>query len=112
MWTEREGHIHRRAFASGGGTPARSETPCTSGNSLRENRETSAALCRLAAGRWGEGARTPHAYVAEESDWAVVPAKGPNKSGGPPAEDLEGRAWAEENVSWARHGPHTEAGKP
>ena len=48
----------------------------------------------------GEGARrTPHAYAAEESDWAVVPAKGPNKGGQPPAEDLEGRAWAEENVA-------------
>ncbi len=47
----------------------------------------------------GEGAsRTPHAHVAEESDWAAVPAKGPNKGGPPPAEDLEGRAWAEENV--------------
>ena len=30
----------------------------------------------------GEGvSRTPHAYAAEESDWAVVPAKGPNKGG-------------------------------
>ena len=47
----------------------------------------------------GKGAsRTPHAHVPEESDWAVVPAKGPNKGGSPPAEDLEGRAWAEENV--------------
>ena len=47
----------------------------------------------------GEGAcRTPHVYAAEESDWAVVPAKGPNKGGQPPAEDLEGRAWAEENA--------------
>ena len=47
----------------------------------------------------GEGAcRTPRAYAAEESDWAVVPAKGPNKGGEPPAEELEGRAWAEENA--------------
>lgn len=34
--------------------PARSESPCTSGNFLRENRETSATLCRLVAGRWGK----------------------------------------------------------
>ena len=46
----------------------------------------------------GGARRTPHAYVAEESDWAVVRAKGPNKGGEAPAEDLEGRAWAEENV--------------
>ena len=47
----------------------------------------------------GEGdSRTPQAYAAEESDQAVVPAKGPNKGGKPPAEDLEGRAGTEENV--------------
>ena len=47
----------------------------------------------------GEGdSRTPHAYATEESDRAVVPAKGPNKGGEPPAEDLEGRAGTEENV--------------
>ena len=47
----------------------------------------------------GEGdSRTPHMYAVEESDWAVVPAKGPNKGGEPLAEDLEGRAWTEENV--------------
>ncbi len=47
----------------------------------------------------GEGAsRTPQAYAAEESDRAVVPAKVPNKGGQPPAEELEGRAWAEENA--------------
>ena len=47
----------------------------------------------------GEGAsRTPHAYAAEESERAVVAAKGPNQGGQPPAEDLEGRAGAEENV--------------
>jgi hypothetical protein len=38
----------------------------------------------------------------EESEQAVLPAKGPNKSGEPPAEDLEGRACAKENVRWRR----------
>ena len=47
----------------------------------------------------GEGAsRTPHAYVVEESDRAVVPVKGSNKGGEPSAEDLEGRAGTKENV--------------
>ena len=47
----------------------------------------------------GEGpGRTTRVYGAEESDRAVVPAKVPNKGGQPPAEELEGRAWAEENV--------------
>ncbi len=37
-------------------------------------------------------------YVVEESDWAAVPAKGPNKGGPPPAEDLEGRVRTKENA--------------
>ena len=43
-------------------------------------------------------AGTTHVYGAEESDRAVVPTKGPNKGGVPPAEDLEGGARTEENV--------------
>jgi hypothetical protein len=35
-------------------------------------------------------------HVAEGSDQAVVPAKGPNKDGKSSAEGLEGRAWAKE----------------
>jgi hypothetical protein len=59
-----------------------------------------------------EGAsRTPHVSVVEESDWAVVPAKGPNKGGRPSAEDLEGRAWTKENVRRVLHSPHTVAGR-
>ncbi len=47
----------------------------------------------------GEGqSRTAHMHADEESDRAVVPAKGPNKGGEPSAEDLEGRAGTEENV--------------
>ena len=47
----------------------------------------------------GEGqGRTTHLYVAEESDRAIVPTKGPNKGGVLPAEDLEGRARTKENV--------------
>ena len=73
-------------------TRARQETPGARTGRLRRR--------LLRNGRpVGEGAsRTPHAYGAEESDRAVVPAKGPNKGGQPPAEDLEGRARTEENV--------------
>ena len=47
----------------------------------------------------GEGHdRTTHVYGAEESERAIVPAKGPNKGGRPPAEDPEGRARTKENV--------------
>jgi len=75
---------------------ARQETPCARTGRPRQR--------SVACGRpVGEGlGRTPHAYVAEESDRGVVPAKGPNKGGQPPAEDLEGRARTKENVGAPR----------
>ena len=98
LWTEGEGHIVRRANASGERARRGRGNPCTPRNSPRENRETSATLCSQSR-PVGEGAsRTTHAYVAEESDQAVVPAKGPNKGEKSPAEGLEGRAWAKENA--------------
>ena len=40
QWTEREGHINRPSrFRKRRENPARSENPCTSGNSPHENRE-------------------------------------------------------------------------
>jgi hypothetical protein len=42
------------------------------------------------------------AHVAEESDQAGVPTKGPNNSEKSPAEGLEGRAWAKENTGQSR----------
>ena len=49
-----EGHIACRVFASGARARRGRGNPCTPANSLRENRETSATLCRPAAGRWGK----------------------------------------------------------
>ncbi len=82
--------------------PARSETPCTSGNSSRENRETSATS--VAKNRpAGKGAsRTPRMHVGEESEREVVPRKDSNKNGQPSAESREGSNRAEENVQRPR----------
>ena len=103
MLTGREDHIGRRDSVSGGRPPARSKNPCTSGNSLRENRETSFGVCRETGRPVGEGiCRTSHAHVGEESEWAIVPTKGSNKGGRPLAEDQEGRACTKENVRWPR----------
>jgi len=93
------GVAHSRAAHEPGavaGTQARQETLHT-----RTGRppQRSAASSRPV----GEGvSRTTHAYVAEESDQAVVPVKGPNKGGQPLAEGLEGRAWAKENAGQPR----------
>ena len=74
------------------GTRARQETPrARTGRPPRRSARRSRPV--------GEGAgRTTHAYVAEESDQAVVPAKGPNKGEKSPTKGLEGRAWAKENT--------------
>jgi hypothetical protein len=41
--------------------PARSETPCMYGSSMRENREIPCSLDRLIAGRAAQGRPRPHA---------------------------------------------------
>ena len=66
---------------------------------------------RLRSRPVGEGqGRTTHVYGAEESEWAIVPAKDSNKDEKSLAESLEGRACTKENVRCAAHRPHTEAG--
>jgi hypothetical protein len=75
---------------------------------MHENRETSempeAILCDRPA---GEGnSRTARVYVSEESDFAVVPMKSPNRARGllegSAAEVMEGRAGAKENRECTR----------
>ena len=86
-----------------GRTRARQETLCA---------RTGRPLPRSAGSRpvgKGQG-RTTHAYGAEESEWAIVPAKDSNKDEKLLAESLEGRACTKENVRFAAHRPHTEAG--
>ncbi len=92
--------------------PARSETPCTSGNSSRENRETSEAP----AAKWqaGGGRRQPHAPRVRRR--GVGPGRSTREgseqgratvgggSGG------KGRDRGERRR--VRHGPHTEADRP
>lgn len=86
-----------------GRTRARQETLCA-----RTGRPLPALLL---AGRWVKATcRTTHVYGAEESEWAIVPAKDSNKDEKSLAESLEGRACTKENARFAAHRPHTEAG--
>jgi RNA-directed DNA polymerase len=90
--------------------PARSETPNTSGNSMRENRETSSAVCQQSRPA-GEGrSHTTCMNADEESDRGVVPAKVPNNTGQPVAEGPEGRPRTKENAGQAYTYP-TQSGK-
>jgi RNA-directed DNA polymerase len=61
--------------------PARSETPCTYGTSLRENWEISTLPEPDGGpGRTGKAdGRTPVMHDVEKSDGLVVPAKSPNE---------------------------------
>ena len=83
--------------------PAQSETPGMSGNSMRENRETS----------WVSGGGRPDrrekatsyktgTNAREESDEQVVPAKGSNKGEQSPAESVEGSCSTKGNIDEAR----------
>ena len=99
MVTDNEGNTARGANAMPVDDPARSETPNTSGNSMRENREASLVSGRK-ADRWVKaGSRTTHMNAGEESDRGVVPTKAPNKDGQPAAEAPEGRPRTKENAS-------------
>src|SRR5918995_156645 len=86
---------HRHGEVRAG--PARSETPCVSGNHLRGNREISGPPGRRASGRQREGfGRTPLMNGPEKSDLLIVPGKRPNRPGrGPGAEAVEGRGGGE-----------------
>ncbi len=82
---------------------AQSETPDMHGNSTRENRETpSTPAGEDAAGRL-EKALSPKSniHVGGESDGCVVPTKCRSKRGKLPAEGMEGRRPATENIGQA-----------
>lgn len=86
------GHRHGEVCAG----PARSETPCVSGNHLHGNREISGLPGGIASGPQREGVgRTPLIYGREKSDLLIVPGKWPSKPGQPGAEAMEGRGGAE-----------------
>jgi len=93
-----EGHTQESVQGELFGDPAQSEAPRMLGNSVRENREAPAAPA-VRSGPAGEGrSRTSSVNGAGESDGSIVPAKHPNKSGEPPAEGVEGRRPAKENM--------------
>ena len=98
------------ANASRSDGPARSETPRTCGNSLRENREIPGSP----VGGWSGGTRRegrgPYAGDARpgKSDRPVVPTKPPNKAGRPAAEVVEGRGLAKGNAD-EQNAPRTQS---
>lgn len=97
-YCQAEGHTQESVQGELFGDPAQSEAPGMFGNSVRENREPPAAPAAR-SGPAGEGrSRTSSMNGAGESDGRVVPAKHPNKSGKPPAEGVEGRRPAKENM--------------
>jgi RNA-directed DNA polymerase len=82
---------------------AQSETPRMHGNSAHGNRETpSTPIVQLAAGRLEKAmSQKTSMHVGGESDGCVVPMKCPNNCGQPPAEGMEGRRPAKENIAQA-----------
>ncbi len=77
-----------------------SETPCTYGNSMRENRETPESPSLDSGGGRPEKAncRKSGTHETGESDDLIVPAKRANKSGQPEAESVEERGSTEGNA--------------
>lgn len=93
--TEAEGNTAGSDKRESPAGPAQSETLCTRGNSLRENREVPGTPSEDGAlGRSGKViCRTPDMHGPGKSDGRVVPAKRSNKGRGDlPAETVEGRS--------------------
>src|SRR5579859_938232 len=82
--------------------PAQSETPGTSGNSMRENRETPLASDSNASDRLEKAmSYTASMYASGESDEQVVPTKRPNKEEQTLAEGVEGSCSTKGNTEEA-----------
>ena len=81
--------------------PARSQTSCTCGNSMRENRESpQPPTGNGPEGRAGKAeSREPAMHGCRQSYNFIVPAKPPNKAAQAVAEAVEGRELTKENTS-------------
>jgi hypothetical protein len=102
MFCESEGYTAGVDRGETHADPAQSETPGTSGNSLRENRETPQASAMQRTVRRSPKRKSGMNAGGESSD-RIVPAKRVNnEAGNCQAEHVEGRRSAEENP---RHGP-------
>ena len=89
------------------GGPARGQRPCacTEPPCARTGRSRARPSGRSAGGPLREGrGRTPEMNERGKSDNLVVPAKPPNKAGGPVAEVVEGRCGVPELGHWCRPG--------
>jgi len=91
-------HLHAR-YGKCMKAPAWSKTSSMCGTSIRENRETSCPPPGQSEGRVGKAVgQKPAMHGHEESDRPILPAKLPNKTGGPVAEVMEGRGLVKENT--------------
>ncbi len=104
----RQHDSHRKREMRDG--PARSETPCTQGTSLHENRESCAlpvAMVRQDVPERPKG-RTPVMHNSQQSDGLIVPMKPPNETGSTTVEEgVEGRSPAKGNTA-EQNAPRTQ----
>jgi RNA-directed DNA polymerase len=102
MFRESEGNTAGVARGETRADPAQSETPGTSGNSMRENRETPSASGSKVPDRLVKATSyTASMHDGGESDEQVVPTKRPNKEEQSSAEGVEGSCSTKGNTEEA-----------
>jgi len=102
LFCEAEGHNMDDDKREPSVNPAQSETPGTSGNSMRENREAPLASGSSTPDRLEKATSyTTSMHVSGESDERVVPAKRPNNGEQTPAEGVEGSCSTKGNTEEA-----------
>jgi group II intron reverse transcriptase/maturase len=102
MFGESEGKIMAGVKRESTMNPAQSETPGTSGNSMRENREAPRASGSSTPDRLEKAmSHETSMHASGESDEQVVPAKRPNKGEQSPAEGVEGSCSTKGNTEEA-----------
>ena len=109
-----EGNIRQRRYRELPGDPARSETLCMYGTSMRENREVPRSPVRPVsrAGRSGNAeAVSPEMNERGKSDNLVVPANPPNKAGRPACGGGGGKESGRGEHGQSKHVPDAVPGK-
>jgi RNA-directed DNA polymerase len=102
MFGESEGNIVGDGKGESHANPAQSETPGTSGNFMRENRETPLVSGSNTPDRLEKATSyTTSMHAGGESDELVVPTKHPNKGDQFPAEGAEGSSSTKGNTEEA-----------
>lgn len=103
MFRESEGNTVGNERGESPTDPAQSETPGTSGNSMRENRETPLVSGSNTPDRLEKAtSQTSSRHAGGESDGQVLPAKRLNKGERSPAEGVEGSCSTKGNTEETR----------